>query len=44
MKLYAIFHLNLMFSSIPEADREKVISRCYWPLLDLIENMISHRD
>ncbi|WP_027723096.1 glycoside hydrolase [Maridesulfovibrio zosterae] len=37
MKIYAIFHLNLMFSSIPEEDRSEVINRCYWPLLHLIE-------
>lgn len=38
MKLFAIFHLNLMFSSIPEEDRQEVIDRCYWPLLHLIED------
>ncbi|SDK34677.1 Glycosyl hydrolase family 57 [Maridesulfovibrio ferrireducens] len=37
MKLFAIFHLNLMFSSIPEESRMEVIERCYWPLLNLIE-------
>ncbi|WP_291325679.1 glycoside hydrolase [Desulfovibrio sp. UCD-KL4C] len=37
MKLFAIFHLNLMFSSIPECHRHEVIKRCYWPLLSLIE-------
>jgi len=32
-----IFHLNLAFSSIPIAERNAVIKRCYWPLLHLIE-------
>lgn len=38
MKIFAIFHLNLMFSSIPEESRMEVIKRCYWPLLRLAEN------
>ncbi|CCO23596.1 glycoside hydrolase family 57 [Maridesulfovibrio hydrothermalis] len=37
MKLFAIFHLNMMFSSIPEEDRKQVIKSCYWPLLELID-------
>jgi hypothetical protein len=37
--LYAIFHLNLMFSSVEEEQRADVIERCYWPLLRLIENL-----
>lgn len=37
MKLFSIFHLNLMFSSIPEEDRPKVIRRCYQPLLGLCD-------
>ena len=36
--LYAVFHLNLMFSSIEEQQREEVIHRCYWPLLKLAED------
>ena len=35
MKVYSIFHLNLMFSSIPESERGQVIQKCYWPLLEL---------
>jgi hypothetical protein len=35
---YALFHLNLMFSSIEEAQRPEVIARCYRPLLDLAED------
>jgi hypothetical protein len=31
---YLVFHLNLAFSSIPEAKRSEVINNCYWPLLD----------
>lgn len=33
---YAIFHLNLMYSSIEEESRPEVVERCYWPLLELI--------
>lgn len=35
---YLIFHLNLAFSSIPTGARTEVIRKCYWPLLDLIED------
>ncbi|MDP4029396.1 MAG: hypothetical protein Q8P42_10605 [Gallionella sp.] len=34
---YLIFHLNLAFSSIKAEARPEVISKCYWPLLDLAE-------
>ena len=37
LNLYAIFYLNLMFSSVSEMDRLLVIKNCYWPLLNLIE-------
>ena len=33
LNLFAIFHLNLAFSSIEERDRSAVVERCYWPLL-----------
>jgi hypothetical protein len=33
--LFALFHLNLAFSSIAEDRRGDVISNCYWPLLRL---------
>lgn len=36
LRLYALFHLNLAFSSIEEEHRSRVLERCYWPLLDLI--------
>lgn len=36
LRLYAVFHLNLAFSSIEEEDRPRVLERCYWPLLDLV--------
>lgn len=36
--LYAIFHLNLAFSSIDEDQHGAAIERCYWPLLRLIED------
>ena len=35
LNLFAVFHLNLAFSSIEEEQRGDVIARCYWPLLDL---------
>ena len=31
-----LFHLNLAYSSISEANRKRVIEQCYFPLLDLI--------
>lgn len=37
LNLFALFHLNLAFSSIEEERRGKVIARCYWPLLDLAQ-------
>ena len=36
-RLFALFHLNLAFSSIEEDQRSEVIERCYWPLLRLAE-------
>ena len=35
--VFALFHLNLAFSSIEEEMRGEVIARCYWPLLKLAE-------
>jgi hypothetical protein len=37
LSVYALFHLNLAFSSIDEDRRGEVIERCYWPLLRLAE-------
>jgi len=37
LQLFALFHLNLAFSSIEEEQRAQVIERCYWPLLRLAE-------
>ena len=37
LHLFALFHLNLAFSSIEEEQRADVIARCYWPLLELAE-------
>lgn len=39
LSLYAIFHLNLAFSSIEEELRPEVIRRCYWPLLRLAKEL-----
>ena len=38
LSVFAVFHLNLAFSSIEEDRRPEVIARCYWPLLKLAEN------
>ncbi|MBE9531663.1 MAG: glycoside hydrolase, partial [Proteobacteria bacterium] len=35
--LYSVFHLNLAFSSIEREDYPLVVERCYYPILDLIE-------
>ena len=35
LDVFALFHLNLAFSSIEEEQRPQVIERCYWPLLRL---------
>jgi hypothetical protein len=37
LRLFALFHLNLAFSSIEEEQRGEVIAHCYWPLLRLAE-------
>ncbi|MBL6853015.1 MAG: glycoside hydrolase family 57 [Alphaproteobacteria bacterium] len=37
LQIYALFHLNLAFSSIEEEQRATVIEKCYWPLLRLAE-------
>jgi Glycosyl hydrolase family 57 len=38
LHLFALFHLNLAFSSIEEDARSEVIRRCYWPLLELAKS------
>jgi hypothetical protein len=35
VNLYAIFHLNLNFSLVDESEWELVVSKCYWPLVDI---------
>ena len=35
LNVFALFHLNLAFSSIEEEQRPEVVARCYWPLLRL---------
>ena len=34
---YVVFHMNLAFSAIAEAERLTVIKNCYFPLLDTVE-------
>ncbi len=36
LNLFAIFHLNLAFSSIEVEQRATVVECCYWPLLRLV--------
>ncbi len=38
LKLYSVYHLNMMYSSIEEVDRPLVIEKCYWPLLNLADS------
>ncbi len=35
LRVFTVFHANLDFSALPEADVPLVIERCYWPLLRL---------
>ncbi len=35
MRLFALFHLNIAFSSIDESQRDEIIRKCYWPVLEL---------
>ena len=37
LNVFALFHLNLAFSSIEEEQRADVVKNCYGPLLDLAE-------
>ncbi len=37
LNLFMIFHLNLLYSSIPEEKRKTVIEKCYWPILRAVE-------
>ncbi len=37
LQVFALFHLNLAFSSIEEEQRAEVIAKAYWPLLHLAE-------
>lgn len=39
ISFYNIFHLNIAFSSIPEKDLPTVVKDCYWPILNLIEDL-----
>jgi len=38
LRVFAVFHLNLAFSSIEEERRPEVVASCYWPLLKLAEH------
>ncbi|RIK97186.1 MAG: hypothetical protein DCC71_21870, partial [Proteobacteria bacterium] len=35
--LYTVFHANLDFSALPDADVPLVLERCYWPLLRIAD-------
>ncbi len=36
--VYAIFHLNLAFSSVDETEHLEITKQCYWPLLHIIQD------
>jgi hypothetical protein len=36
--VFTVFHANLDFSALPDADVPLVLERCYWPLLALAES------
>lgn len=36
-RLVCLFHLNLAYSSLEEDTQADIVRRCYWPLLDLVE-------
>lgn len=37
INIFLFFHLNLSFSSIKVKDRKKIIEKCYWKILNIIE-------
>ncbi|MDH5216522.1 MAG: glycoside hydrolase family 57 [Gammaproteobacteria bacterium] len=39
LQVYTLFHLNLSYSSIEEKQRDEVILKCYWPLLQAIKDL-----
>ncbi len=39
MKGYFVFHLNLAFSSVDKDSWNTVISKCYWPLLEIASEL-----
>jgi predicted glycosyl hydrolase (DUF1957 family) len=39
LNIFAIFHINLCYSSIEEEQKTEVIKKCYWPLLNIIEKL-----
>ena len=41
LQLFTAFHANLDFSSVPEVDLPRVLDRCYWPLLQIAEEVPS---
>jgi hypothetical protein len=38
LAVFTVFHANLDFSALPDADVPLVLERCYWPLLALAES------
>lgn len=39
MNIFAIFHINLCYSSLEDSQKTEVIKKCYWPLLKIIEKL-----
>lgn len=36
---YTIFHLNILYSSIPQSEWPVLVKSCYWPLLDMCRRL-----
>ncbi|MEK7509966.1 MAG: glycoside hydrolase family 57 [Patescibacteria group bacterium] len=39
LELYTVFHLNILYSSIPEKEWPVLVEKCYWPLLHVVEEL-----
>jgi len=37
LHLYSVFHANLKFSSIPEDHYRTIVDRCFWPVINLLD-------
>mgnify|MGYP000091360054 CR=1 FL=1 len=39
LSLYTVFHLNILYSSIPEKEWPALVNKCYWPLLRMADEL-----